>query len=349
MRPKTLFAPAIAAAAVALAFSPVTFAADNDGPPDTVTTWTFQPAFDSSDAGWHRGLLPWVEAVEEATEGTVKIRVEPVGSLTSGSEAFGAASAGMTDGYAGWATVYGGEMPEGMLAYGLAMGATSSEEAWDAMWGNPDYRIGELVQEAANERNLHWVGWTNQGPNAMFSNFPIEKLEDLQGKKMRAGGPQALFHQAMGGSPVSMDAGDIYTSIRLGAIEGTYWDTGGIKDMNFQEVIKYASLPGWNPAQHQEIFVNLDAWNELTPWQQEKIEGIFEETYFKTSAMHAEAADDALQALIDEGGEVIEMSEEEVQRMREKSIEEVWPKVAELSERNAKGVELWQRYFEENQ
>src|SRR5690625_5378986 len=68
MRPKTLFAPAIAAAAVALAFSPVTFAADNDGPPDTVTTWTFQPAFDSSDAGWHRGLLPWVEAVEEATE-----------------------------------------------------------------------------------------------------------------------------------------------------------------------------------------------------------------------------------------------------------------------------------------
>ena len=349
MRPKVLFAPAIAAAAVALAFSPVTFAADDDGPPDTVTSWTFQPAFDSSDAGWHRGLLPWVKAVEEATEGTVKIRVEPVGSLTSGSEAFGAAAAGMTDGYAGWATVYGGEMPEGMLAYGLAMGATSPEEAWDAMWGNPDYRIGELVQEAANERNLHWVGWTNQGPNAMFSNFPIEKLEDLQGKKMRAGGPQALFHQAMGGSPVSMDAGDIYTSIRLGAIEGTYWDTGGIKDMNFQEVIKYASLPGWNPAQHQEIFVNLDAWNELTPWQQKQIEGIFEETYFETSALHAEAADEALQALIDEGGEVVEMSDEEVQRMRDKSIEEVWPKVADLSERNAKGVELWQRYFEENQ
>src|SRR5690625_5658294 len=100
------------------------------------------------------------------------------------------------------------------------------------------------------------------------------------------------------------------TSIRLKAIESTYWYTGGNKDMNFQEVIKYASLPGWNPAQHQEIFVNLDAWNELTPWQQEKIEGIFEETYFKTSAMHAEAADDALQALIDEGGEVIEMSED---------------------------------------
>lgn len=349
MRQKLFFAPAIVAASIAFAFSPFTYAADNDGPPDTVTTWVFQPAFDSSDAGWHRGLLPWVEAVEEATEGTVKIRVEPVGALTSGSEAFGAASAGMTDGYAGWATVYGGEMPEGMLAYGMAMGATSAEEAWDAMWGNPDFRIGELVQEAANERNLHWVGWTNQGPNAMFTNFPIEKLEDLKGKKMRAGGPQALFHQAMGGSPVSMDAGDIYTSIKLGAIEGTYWDTGGINDMHYPEVIKYASLPGWNPAQHQEIYVNLDAWNDLTPWQREQIEGIFEDTYFLTSQMHADAVEDALQALLDAGGEIIEMSDEEVQRMRDKSIEEVWPMVAEQSERNAKGVELWTRYFEEQQ
>src|SRR5699024_1607176 len=186
-------------------------------------------------------------------------------------------------------------------------------------------------------------------PNAMFSNFPIEKLEDLQGKKMRTGGPQALFHQAMGGAPVSMDAGDIYTSIRLGAIEGTYWYTAGCKDVTFQESIKYASFACWNPAQHQEIFVNLDAWNELTPWQQRQIEGIFEETYFETSAMHAEAVEEALHALLDAGGEVIKMSDDEVQRMREKSIEEVWPKVAELSERNAKGVELWQRYFEENQ
>src|SRR5699024_9470268 len=135
----------------------------------------------------------------------------------------------------------------------------------------------------------------------------------------------------------------------LGAIEGTYWDTGGIADMNFQEVIKYASLPGWNPAQHQEIYVNLDKWNELTPWQREKIEGVFESTYFETSEMHAEAVEDALKALTDAGGEIIEMSEEEVQRMRDKSIEVVWPMVAEQSDRNAEGVKRWTKYFEEHQ
>ena len=318
-----------------------------DGPPDEVTEWVFQPAFDQTDAGWDNGLIPWVEAVEEATQGTVQIRVEPAGALTSGAEAFGAAAAGMTDGYAGWATVYGGDMPEGMLAFGMAMGAESTEEAWEAMWGNPDYRIGDLVEEAAHERNLHWAGWSNQGQNAMFTKFPVESMEDLAGKKMRAGGPQAIFHSTMGGSPVSLDAGDIYTALRLGTIEGTYWDTGGIDDMSFQEVVDYAIMPGWNPAQHQEIFINLDSWNALTQWQRDQIDGIFEETYFETSRMHAEGVDEALQILKDAGGEVIQLSDEEIARMRQKSIEEVWPQVAAQSERNAKGVELWKKFLAE--
>jgi len=321
--------------------------AQADGPPDKVTNWVFQPAFDSTDAGWDNGLMPWVKAVEEVTQGSVKIRVEPAGALTSGSEAFSAAVAGQTDGYAGWATVYGGEMPEGMLAFGMAMGATTPQEAWEAMWGNPDYRIGDIVQEAAHARNLHWAGWSDQGPNAMFTTFPINKLEDLAGRKMRSGGPHALFHAAMGGAPVSMNAGEIYTAIKLGTIEGTYWDTGGIDDMSFEEVTKYASLPGWNPAQHQEIFINLDKWNELTDWQREQIDGIFESTYFETSKMHLDGVDHALKVFTDAGGEVITMSDEEVARMRERSINEVWPQVSALSEGNAKGVALWTQFLKD--
>ncbi len=318
-----------------------------DGPPDTVTEWTFQPAFDQTDAGWDNGVVPWIEAVEMATQGTVKIRLEPAGALVSGAEAFGAAAAGLTDGYAGWGSVYGGDMPEGMLAFGMAMGANNTEEAWEVMWGNPDYRVGDIVQAAANARNLHWVGWTNQGPNAMFTTFRVERLEDLDGKKMRAGGPQAIFHSTMGGAPVSMNAGEIYTAIKLGTIDGTYWDTGGIDDMSFQEVITYAIMPGWNPAQHQEIFVNLQSWNALTDWQREQIDGVFEETYFLTSKLHADGVQEALQILRDAGGEVIEFSEEEIARMRAKSIAEVWPQVAAASAGNAEGVEIYKRFMED--
>jgi TRAP-type C4-dicarboxylate transport system substrate-binding protein len=323
------------------------FAAEKYGKPDKVTKWVFQPCFDSSDAGWANGIVPWIKAVEEATEGSIKIKLEPVGAITSGSEAFGATAAGMLDVYAGWATVYGGDMPEGMLATAMAMGASNYRDSWAAMFGDPKYRIGDIVQEAANKRNLQWVGWTCQGPNSMFTKFPIHKWEDLTGKKMRAGGPHALFHAAMGGAPVSMGGGDIYTAIKLGTIDGTYWDTGGIDDMAFQEVIKYASLPGWCPAQNQEIYVNLDQWKGLNQWQRDRINGIFMSSYFETSRMHAEGVDEALEILKKSGGEVITMSEKEVARMRAKAIKEVWPKVAEKSELSAKGVALWKQFLED--
>lgn len=317
-----------------------------EGPPDEVTEWVIQPCFDQGDAGWGSGVIPWAEAVEEATEGTVQIEVKPAGAITSGSEAFGAAVGGVTDGVACWATVYGGDMPEGMLAFGLPMGATSPEEAWEVMWGE-DYRVGELVEEAANQRNLHWAGWTDQGPNAMFTTFRVDKLEDFEGKKMRAGGPQAMFHEAVGGSPVSMDAGDIYTSIKLGTIDGTYWDTGGTDDMKFYEVVDYAIMPGWNPAQHQSTYINLDSWNALTEWQQEQIDGIFKETYFETSRMHLEGVDEALEAIEESGGEVINLPEDEVEKMREVAIEKVWPQIAEQSELARKGVEIYRQYMED--
>jgi len=64
--------------------------------------------------------------------------------------------------------------------------------------------------------------------------------------------------------------------------------------------------------------------------------------------MHADAVDEALEALKKAGGEVITLSDEEVARMRQKTINEVWPKIAAQSERNAKGVELWKKFLEEN-
>lgn len=316
------------------------------GPPDEVTEWVIQPCFDQGDAGWASGVIPWARAVEEATEGSVQIEVRPAGSITSGSEAFGAAVGGVTDGVACWATVYGGDMPEGMLAFGLPMGATSPEEAWEVMWGE-EYRVGDLVEEAANQRNLHFAGWTDQGPNAMFTTFEVDGLEDFEGRKMRAGGPQAMFHEAVGGSPVSMDAGDIYTSIKLGTIDGTYWDTGGTDDMKFNEVVDYAIMPGWNPAQHQSTYINLDSWNALTDWQREQIDGIFKEMYFETSRMHLEGVDEALSAIEESGGEVVNLSDEQVEAMREVAINKVWPQIAEQSDLAAEGVEIYRQYMED--
>lgn len=346
MKNKVFVALAVVAVAFCFVLGGAAMAKDY-GPPSKVTKWVMQPVFDSSDAGWQLGVVPWIKAVEEATEGTVKIELLPVGAITSGAEAFGATIAGMLDVTAGWATVYGGDLPEGLLAYGMAMGANNWRDAWAAMWGDPKYRIGDIVQEAAHEKNVHWVGWTCQGPNAAFTKFPVNKLEDFSGRKMRAGLPQAQFLRVMGGAPVSMAGGEIYQAIRLGTIEGTFWDLGGIIKMSFHEVVDYAILPGWCPAQHQEIFVNLDKWKALNQWQRDRIDSIFMPTYFETSRLHVGHVESSKEKFLAAGRKIIYLPDEEVVRMRQKSIAEVWPQVAALSKRNAKGVELWKQFLKD--
>jgi len=318
-----------------------------EGPPTEVTEWVFQPCFDSSDAGWPCGLVPWVEDVEAATQGTVSIDLLPVGSITSSDEAFGAAAGGTTDVYAGWATVYSGDLPEGMHAYGNAFGCANAAEGWAWMKGDPKYNVYDIVEAGANKVNMHWAGWCSQGPNAAFTTWDVNKWEDFEGKKMRAGGPQALFLSAMGGVPVAMPGGEIYMAIKLGTIEGTFWDTGGTDDMKFYEVIDRAIQPGWCPNQCQEIYVNLDSWNALTQWQRDRIDEVFMTNYFKASRMHYIGVLEALKAIEDYGGKVIYLSGDEITRMTERCVEKVYPQVAALSAGAAQGIELQKQFLED--
>jgi len=94
--------------------------------------------------------------------------------------------------------------------------------------------------------------------------------------------------------------------------------------------------------------VNLDKWNALTQWQRDRIQGVFKSTYFETSKLHEDGVAHALKTLKDAGGEVIQFSDEEIKRMRSKSIAEVWPLVAKRSKRNAKGVEIWKQFLKDN-
>jgi len=192
---------------------------------------------------------------------------------------------------------------------------------------------------------MHWGGWCSQGPNAAFPNYRVDKWEDFKGHKMRAGGPQAIFLEAMGGVPVAMPGGEIYMAVKLGTIEGTFWDTGGTDDMHFYEVIDYAIQPGWCPNQCQEIYINLDAYNALTQWQRDRIDEVFMPNYFESSRLHYKGVIDALKAIEDYGGEVIYLSDAEIARMTLRCVEKVYPKVAELSPETARGIELQKEFL----
>ncbi len=144
---------------------------------------------------------------------------------------------------------------------------------------------------------------------------------------------------------MAMPGGEIYMAIKLGTIEGTFWDTGGTDDMKFYEVIDYAIQPGWAPNQCQEIYVGLDSWNALTQWQRDRIDDVFMPNYFESSRLHYAGVLEALKAIEDYGGEVIYLSDIEIARMTQRCVELVYPKVAELSAGSAQAIELQKEFL----
>ena len=81
------------------------------------------------------------------------------------------------------------------------------------------------------------------GPYQLWSNAKITGVESLIGKKLRCPSPTYVeVTKAVGGVPVSMPAGEIYTSLQKGIIDGT-WACGDMAvAFKIGEIAKYVIM-----------------------------------------------------------------------------------------------------------
>lgn len=97
----------------------------------------------------------------------------------------------------------------------------------------------------------------------LFSKFPIEKLEDIKGKKIRTFSVGlADFIAALGGEPVSMPVADLYTGLERGTIQGAITGPDQVEGQRLYEVCKYMTdiLCGSSPA---FTVISKRAWDRL--------------------------------------------------------------------------------------
>jgi len=179
-----------------------------------------------------------IEEIEKATNGQVKITFYH-------SEQLGKANATMDmlrNGIADMALI---SQPAFPGQFSFAMGFEQPLYVIHDMYAATEIRE-ELYAKGFTQgwENLHFICYTIQRPQWLWTKTKVTKAEDFKGLKIRWPDPNILkpFEQ-FGAVPVAMPAADEYMSLERGVIDGKNGPPELIAAGKFQEVIKYGMLP----------------------------------------------------------------------------------------------------------
>lgn len=177
----------------------------------------------------------FIKAVEEASEGTLKIQFYPGGSLGANPAAqLKLIEDGVVDFAEVVASYTPGRFPE-MELFELPFVFNTTKEASLVSWEL--YEKGHL----SGFDRVKLVGVAQVGPYYLHSRKKVEKLSDLRGKKFRVGGAtQGAMAKDIKAIPVGgVAATQIAENISRGTLDGTLLDMGNMYNFRVSDTANY--------------------------------------------------------------------------------------------------------------
>lgn len=204
---------------------------------------------------WTEPLLEFERRVN--TQLGDKVKVEFIGhaDIVPTFEQFEALHNGVVDVILGASSYYTGQVPEATAV--LYTQLQPSELRENGFFEH----MQKVHREKANVVYLANVGGGVGKAFRMYLNKKIDK-PDFTGLKIRVSPVYVELVKALGGTPVVMNPGEIYTALERGVVDGFGWSYGGISDFGWQEVTKYAIDHGFYSA-NTAILFNGEVWDSL--------------------------------------------------------------------------------------
>lgn len=223
---------------------------------DMFTTWP--PNF----PGLGTGANHLAELINQLSGGRLTVRVYGANERVAPGEVFDRVADGTAQMGHGAAYYWRDTVEAAQFFAAVPFGLTAQEmnawlfkggglELWEELYA--DYG---LVPNPAGNTGVQMGGWFNK---------TVESPADLQGLKMRIPGLGGDVLERLGGTPISLPGGEIYTSLQTGKIDATEW-VGPYNDLAFglHEVANYYYYPGFHePGSAVECIINQKAYGEL--------------------------------------------------------------------------------------
>lgn len=214
----------------------------------------------------HVALMDFAAQVREKTNGRIQIEIYPNAQLGSEDEVLEQLMAGiipMTKVSAPTLATY----EEGYHTYGLPFIFDDTAHYYRCM---DSEAMRDFFMSSEKSGFIGLTYYTSGSRSFYTVNKPISKPEDLNGMKIRVQDmkSQTDMLKALGGTPVAMAYGDVYTALQTGIIDGTENNETALTVGKHGEVCKVYS---WD--EHTMIpdmlVMSSKAWELLTPEDQQ--------------------------------------------------------------------------------
>jgi TRAP-type C4-dicarboxylate transport system substrate-binding protein len=252
----TTIAAAIAAlaASAVLAQQPITLRG--------ITPWT--PDYDLS-----KGFFTFQQLVNEKLKGKVTVNYVGGPEVTAPNQQFQALKNGVVDVLLGAAAYYRTEVP---MAWAVQFVEKTPPELRKSGW----YDVMKKIH--LDQGGVIYLANTAAGGGA-FRIYMAKKIDkpDLKGMKIRVSPVYTPLVSALGGAPISMAPGEIFTGLERKVVDGFGWTYTGIDTLGLHEVSKFViDHPFYSL--DTVILVNKGVWDKLSPDIQKALNEVAEET-----------------------------------------------------------------------
>lgn len=156
-----------------------------------------------------------------------------------------------------------------------------------------------VLQEIFSKRfrDAELLAVTRFPQQAIFCNFPIKRLQDLQGKRIRVpGGSSAEFVQELGASPINMPFSEVTAALERRTLDCATTGVLSAYSVGWHDVTSHflsAPVGGWG---YTLTLMNGRVWNSLSEAEQQALKASVAE-HFEEPAL--KAAEDDFETGID--------------------------------------------------
>ena len=179
-------------------------------------------------------------------------------------------------------------------------------------WWN--FANSDLAPEFLNEPQtvgipLRGLFYGEEGFRHFFTVKPVNGIADLAGMKLRVSNDPVMngMVEGLNASPTVVSFGELYSALQTGVVDGAEQPIANYKSNAFPEVANYLILDGHTLGAIQAVITD-NAWNKLTPDQQNVLLEAGKLTQEFNANLSAGAEAEVLEQLKAEGCNIVEVT-----------------------------------------